>query len=58
MMMMITMMIEMITMMMMTTASSNRFPLLADGSFFTYTSKEPVGVCGQIIPVSDKVFSV
>lgn len=23
-----------------------------DGDFFTYTRHEPVGVCGQIIPVS------
>ena len=27
---------------------------IADGSFFTYTRHEPVGVCGQIIPVSIK----
>ena len=26
------------------------FPL--DGNFFTFTRHEPVGVCGQIIPVS------
>ncbi len=25
---------------------------LSDGDFFTYTRREPVGVCGQIIPVS------
>ena len=25
---------------------------ISDGSFFTYTRHEPVGVCGQIIPVS------
>jgi len=24
---------------------------LADGAFFCYTKHEPVGVCGQIIPV-------
>lgn len=23
-----------------------------DGNFFTYTRHEPVGVCGQILPVS------
>lgn len=28
------------------------FPLFfTDGSFFSYTRHEPVGVCGQIIPV-------
>ena len=26
-------------------------PIL-DGQFFTYTRREPVGVCAQIIPVS------
>ena len=24
----------------------------SDGNFFTYTRNEPIGVCGQIIPVS------
>lgn len=26
--------------------------LPSDGNFFTFTRHEPVGVCGQIIPVS------
>ncbi len=26
--------------------------VLSDGDFFTYTRHEPIGVCGQIIPVS------
>lgn len=25
---------------------------LLDGEYFTYTRHEPIGVCGQIIPVS------
>lgn len=29
-----------------------------DGEYFTYTRHEPIGVCGQIIPVSRKNNSV
>lgn len=28
--------------------------VLLDGNFFAFTKHEPVGVCGQIIPVSRK----
>ena len=28
------------------------FPHLTGGNYFAYTRHEPVGVCGQIIPVS------
>lgn len=31
---------------------SNLLSLLPDGDFFTFTRHEPIGVCGQIIPVS------
>lgn len=31
---------------------SNLFLLPLDGNFFTFTRHEPIGVCGQIIPVS------
>lgn len=31
---------------------SNLFVLSLDGNFFTFTRHEPIGVCGQIIPVS------
>lgn len=33
---------------------SNLFLLPLDGNFFTFTRHEPIGVCGQIIPVSCK----
>lgn len=28
-----------------------------DGEYFTYTRHEPIGVCGQIIPVSSNVYT-
>ena len=34
------------------------FFLHADGDYFGYTRHEPVGVCGQIIPVSFRFFTL